>query len=303
MASHPDFSPVTPVPLFYREYGQDRKDRGSVLILHGIFGMSDNWHTIARWLGAYFHVVVPDLRNHGRSPHVDEFTFPAMAADLTELARKFNWIDSSVPLFLLGHSMGGKLAMWMATHLPWWCERLSGLVVVDIAPVRTEPSEMHLKIFEVFEESENLNITHRSELLRWIREEKQLPERIVLFLSKMVVTDPKEGRWHWRIHWKSLRAHYEQILQGIDEDGNAQKCPSLPVLAVLGGKSSFVSEEGKARMQYWFPRTTFVVLKEAGHWVHADQPQIFFQVVLRFLQRHAPAYIPHSGNEIPSSGR
>ena len=114
--------------LYYREYGSYRERHPTLILLHGLLGSSSNWHSIARKLEANHHVIVPDLRNHGRSPHSDDVGYPSLAQDVADLMDEHG-LDSAV---LIGHSMGGKAAMWLALEQP---ERVAGLVVVDIAPV------------------------------------------------------------------------------------------------------------------------------------------------------------------------
>lgn len=114
--------------LYYREYGTYSDQRPTLILLHGLLGSSSNWHGIARQLEAGHHIIVPDLRNHGRSPHADDVGYPAHVADLLELLDEHG-LDS---VQLVGHSMGGKVAMQLALEQP---QRVSALAVVDIAPV------------------------------------------------------------------------------------------------------------------------------------------------------------------------
>ena len=117
--------------LHSREYGTHNDSRPTLILLHGLLGSSSNWHGIARRLAPDYHVIVPDLRNHGASPHADRVDYPAMSEDLMGLMDE-RGLDSALPI---GHSMGGKIAMWLSLQQP---ERIEGLVVADIAPVRYE---------------------------------------------------------------------------------------------------------------------------------------------------------------------
>ncbi len=262
------FEGVEAVELFYRTYGVRRHP--PLIILHGLFGMSDNWHSIARVLGERFFVVVPDLRNHGRSPWHSSVRLVDFAVDVKALADRLGFKT----FHLMGHSLGGKIAMWLAVH--GMCNRLRSLVVVDIGVRRTPVYPMHEWLFQLFEEVEGGRWGSRKEIERFLRE-RGLPEALVYFLLKNLRL--RDGRYVWRVGWRYLRAGYEALRSGIEEGESCE----VPMLVIHGEDSPLLHRAEKEEIRRYFPRMRWVTIRGAGHWVHADQPQVFLQVVLRFL--------------------
>ncbi len=271
-----------PVELFFREYGEPTNNH-TVLILHGIFGMSDNWHTIAKQLSRHFRVIVPDLRNHGYSPHTDEFDFEVMAEDILHLIDKLNINPDH--LHIAGHSMGGKLAMWIALKTPLR-DKIKSITIIDIGPEATEPKSIHLKIIDIMQEIEQKSAQNPSlsrKDIQKLLESHRLPQHIVFFLNKNLKLE--NGKWKWKVNWHSIKQNYHKILQAIQAQPS-----SIPALAILGEKSEYVSEDTKKHLKALFPQIRIVTIKNAGHWIHAEQPQIFFEVWSDFLLMHTQQY-------------
>ncbi|MEO6758911.1 MAG: alpha/beta fold hydrolase, partial [Saprospiraceae bacterium] len=179
--------------LFAREFGQG----SPVLILHGLFGFSDNWQTIAKGLGADHTVVTPDLRNHGRSPHVPGHSYPEMAEDVHAFLEA-RWIFSTA---VIGHSMGGKVAMQLALHYPDLVDRL---VVVDIQPGQADDNQG--EIFAALQGLDLTKITTRQEA------DATLTERVPDFGTRQFllknITREETGRYSWKMNLPALWAHY-----------------------------------------------------------------------------------------------
>jgi len=253
--------------LHFHEYGSPGNP--VLLILHGLFGSSDNWHTLARRWGAQFHVFAPDARNHGRSPHSDEFNHAAMVRDTVE------FMDAhSIPrAAMLGHSMGGRTLMELALTHPG---RVEKLVVVDIAPRTYEPH--HQSIFNALT-AVRLETTHdraavEQALAGYIRE-----PAVRQFLIKNLQR-AESGAFHWKMNLPVLINRYTEILKGLDTPGtyNGQ------VLVVRGARSGYIRDDDIIEFQEIFPEMRVVTL-DAGHWIHAERPDEFSRVVAEFLAK------------------
>lgn len=239
-----------------------------LIILHGLFGTLDNWQTLAkRWAEDYM-VVLIDQRNHGRSPHLAEHTYEAMADDLHQFMEA-NWMYEAQ---LLGHSMGGKTAMQFAVRYP---EMVSKLVIVDIAP------KVYAGGHEVIVESLNsldlANLNDRKEA------DAALAERIDDFGVRQFLlknlTRNREGGYRWKMNLPVLTAYYSAILENI-EAGEEFDGPSL---FIRGGKSNYIQADDLPLLQSYFPSASLASVANAGHWVHAERPQELFKLVHDFL--------------------
>jgi esterase len=240
------------------------------VILHGLFGSSDNWFTLSNFFAQKFKVYAVDLRNHGRSSHSNSFDYWSMAEDLNDLL-----IHESVrSVFLLGHSMGGKTAMQFSLMHQ---EKVDKLVVVDIAPKAYPPK--HDEIFDALLALKLEQYKTRSEL------DSALSQRIndhsvrQLILKNVFRDD--QGKFRWRINVDALYKNYHKINEAI---GSTQKFPK-PALFVRGGNSSYILDEDILQIKSIFPAAELVTIEGVGHWVHAEAPQKFAEVVMEFLIR------------------
>lgn len=250
--------------LNYKSFGQGEP----VIILHGLFGTLDNWQTIAKQLAEEYTVFIVDLRNHGRSPHVDEHSYQAMAEDIQTFLSD-NWIYGTN---VIGHSMGGKTAIRLALDYP---ELVEKLVVVDMGVKQNEAG--HHTIFEAMFDLDLENLQSRGVA------DKQLQTRIEeygvrQFLLKNL-TRKKEGGYEWKMNLPILHQHYNDILEAIESDSTFNH----PTLFLRGGKSDYVLDEDFEGIQDLFPNATLETIDNAGHWVHAEAPKEFLEVVRRFL--------------------
>jgi pimeloyl-ACP methyl ester carboxylesterase len=259
-----------------------------VVFVHGLFGQGKNWTTIARKLAEDGHrVTLLDLPNHGHSPWTDRVDYGDMAEFVAaELALLGD------PVTLVGHSMGGKVAMLLALR---WPELLRALVVVDIAPTdypetggRTDDPDEEASPFAAFiaaMQSVDLDaLRTREEADRALRE--AVPSRMVRsFLLQSLVRDGigDDGRWKWRLNLETLARDLGALRKfpvppaGATYDG--------PVLWIAGANSTYVLDEDRPRMDALFPSTRLVRVKHAGHWVHSEQPEVFLETVRRFLRQ------------------
>ena len=251
--------------LFYREYGSGQP----IVILHGLFGLSDNWVSIAKEFSKEFKIIIPDLRNHGISPHSLEMNYEVMCEDLIELLSKLNLCN----IILIGHSMGGKVAMKFALENP---EIITKLIIVDISP-REYPIH-HIDVLTAFKSINFLVSNTRSsielELRNFIESEKvrNLIMKNLIWKSKNCLG--------WKLNIDSIERNFNEILKEITSNS-----PFLsPVLFLKGEFSDYITEDDKIRINLLFPRSKFVEIKNASHWVHSDSHNDFVKVVEIYLK-------------------
>lgn len=250
--------------LYAREYGAG----SPVIILHGLFGFSDNWQTVAKGLSKEHWVILPDLRNHGRSPHLPTHSYPEMAEDLRAFMEE-KWIFNTV---VMGHSMGGKVAMQLALDHP---DMVDKLVVVDMAPGQAEDN--HSSIFKALM---GMDLSHFSDRKQ---AEAYLAERVPdvstrQFLLKNITRDEK-GRFIWKMNLPVLWKHFPDILAPVSGSHPFEK----PVLFVRGSRSNYIKDEDWPLIQSLFPQAKLVTIEGAGHWVHADKPGELLAVSTAFF--------------------
>lgn len=251
--------------LFYRKYGSGPP----LFILHGLFGSSDNWSTIAKKLADTFTVYLPDLRNHGQSPHSDIHNYDSMRDDLYELVSGL-----SIEKFLLaGHSMGGKVAISFALR---WPEMLNGLLVADISPFKdgnADRSEYkyYAGILNTMLSLDLRAISSRSEVETALKK-TPLPEYITGFILKNLRrTDG--NNFEWKINAPSLLNNLNNIMRGIDrENVFSSQVTGFPVVFLKGKNSDYLPQVDYDDILKIFPAAEFVEIENAGHWVHSDNP-------------------------------
>jgi esterase len=250
--------------LHFKESGQGR----AIILLHGLFGSSDNWHPIALRLAENFHVFALDQRNHGQSPHSAELNYGLMAEDLNEFMNA-RGIERAL---VMGHSMGGKTAMQFALQFPHKVEKL---VVEDIAPRHYAPA--HEKIFAALLALDLKTFSARQEI-----EDALAPEISSLVLRRFLLKNlgrDSDAKFIWKINLRGLSENYFQIRAAISVSTPFAK----PVLFVRGGKSNYVKPEDESLMRELFPQSEIQTVSAAGHWVHGDAPEEFLRLVLDFL--------------------
>jgi len=248
--------------LHYHRSGQGRP----LVILHGLFGTWENLGSSVKALAETWDVIAPDLRNHGRSPHTEQHSYPLMAADVGDLLNQLGLEKVAI----LGHSMGGKVAMEFALNHP---ERVEKLIVVDIAPVQY-PAH-HKEIFNAINAMDLEQITSRkeadSQLSQWVQS-----AGVRAFLLKNLYRDG--DRFCWRANFKVLESDYANIA-AAPIDGEFKK----PTLFIKGAQSNYILPEYQQAVVSRFPQVTLKIINEAGHWPHAEKPEIFLRIVRNFL--------------------
>jgi esterase len=239
-----------------------------LLILHGLLGSGDNWIPHAMLLAANFTVFTIDLRNHGRSPHADAFDYEVMAADLAEFVED----QHLAAIHLLGHSMGGKAAMRFAQLHPAAVQRL---VVVDMSPREYAPR--YTAILDAMHALDLSHLHERAEVDAALL--SAAPEKnIRQFLLKNIGRDAG-GKLHWKANVPAIRANYQEVRRALPTDANF----GGPVLFVRGGKSDYLPETDVPLIRQLFPGARIATIARAGHWVHAETPEEFIQLITEFL--------------------
>jgi pimeloyl-ACP methyl ester carboxylesterase len=256
-----------------------------VVFVHGLFGQGKNWTTIAKGLSDRHRVTLLDLPNHGHSPWTDRVDYLDMA-DL--VATELEHLGE--PVTLVGHSMGGKVAMQLALRRP---ELLRALVVVDVAPVsypptggRTDDEDEEASPFAAYIEAMRAMdlgaVETRADADAALRD--AVPSRMVRsFLLQSLVREgvgTEEG-WRWRLNLELLERDLGALRGFPDPPAGASF--DGPVLWIAGANSTYVLPEDRPHMDALFPSTRLLRIKNAGHWVHSEQPEIFLETLRRFL--------------------
>ena len=249
--------------LFSQEYGTGHP----LIILHGLLGSLDNWHSLSTAFGKRFRVIAVDQRNHGRSPHSDEMTYAAMAADLLELLDRHAISSAHV----LGHSMGGKTAMQFALNHPG---RVDRLVVVDIAPRSYPP--LHDEIFEALKAVELSSMQSRQQIDNALAVRVHNPAVRQFLMKNLARTE--SGSFKWKANVPVLQNSYKEIARAIDSEKPFQK----PAAFIRSSRSGYVLDSDGGDIQRLFPDARIISI-DAGHWIHAEAPERFSELVLDFL--------------------
>jgi pimeloyl-ACP methyl ester carboxylesterase len=255
---------MTTVKLAFEEYG-DTENR-TLIILHGFFASSRNWRQIAKKLAEYYHVYIVDMRNHGLSPHAPEMDYPAMADDLAVFMDELDLQTAD----LLGHSMGGKVAMWFALTQP---ERVDHLIVADISPVSYQHSfDNTINALKQLPLDQISNRKQADDLLS--ASIAELSYRQFLLQNLQL----KEGEYSWRINLGYFYQTADNIIAfpSVEQiepyQGNA--------LFIMGGNSTYTDKEA---IEKSFPSAEISTIKDANHWLHIDKPVEFVNSIINFM--------------------
>ena len=252
--------------LHYHDIGAGQPP---LLIIHGLFGSADNWRSMAKYFSKYYRVISIDLRNHGRSPHSDQQDFALMAEDLALLCDEIMVEKVSV----LGHSLGGKVAMQFASD---YADKVEKLIVVDISP-RQYFSE-HTPLMDAMMALDLTRYTCRHEVDEALSDTIQ--DATVRQFLLMNLQSDNASQLYWRINLPALKANYHNLMAPVCEHVRL----AMPSLFVYGGLSEYVTEADKRLIDDTCLNARFQVIDKAGHWVHAERPQQFKQVVEDFLR-------------------
>ncbi len=251
--------------LYSRELGEGTQP---IIILHGLFGSSDNWLTFSKLFADTYKLFLLDQRNHGRSPWDEEFNYSVMADDLLEYITHHRIVDP----IIVGHSMGGKTAMKFASKYP---DLLKKLVVVDIGPKYYKPHhQRYLAALNALDLNTVNNRTEAEEKITQFIPEIDIKQ---FLLKNLYRTD--EGNFAWRMNLENITKNIDNIGEGLDANSKFRKS----TLFVRGGKSDYITEDDLIMIKWMYPASKVETILDAGHWVQAERPQELATVLSHFF--------------------
>lgn len=252
-----------------------------VVFCHGLFGQGKNFTAIGKALADTHRVTLVDMPDHGRSPRTEGFDY-LRYADLVAEVLSAGARGQDDPVALVGHSMGGKVAMLVALHHPELVERL---VVVDVAPVAYDHAVEFEGYITAMQAIDLETLERRSDADDALREAVRSPMVRGFLLQSL---RREADGWSWLLNLELLGRDLDLITDWPEDRLAGVAAYDGPVLWVGGQRSRYVRPEYAAAMDRWFPRNRRVTVKDAGHWVHSEQPEVFLEVLRRFLaQRQA----------------
>ncbi|WP_407644457.1 alpha/beta fold hydrolase [Dongshaea marina] len=250
--------------LSYRILGQGQP----ILLLHGLFGDRGNLNVIAKHLEPDMQVISVDLRNHGDSPHSDTHDYPSMAQDILKLLETLELNQCH----LLGHSMGGKVAMQLALIAP---ERILSLMVADMAPV-PYTEDRHSAVFKALKQVEQARVSSRQQAEQLLSTQLDCPATRQFLLKSLTL---KSGYGQWKFNRAALEANYQNIMDWPSQDS---QYPG-PTLFIKGGESDYIQAAHQQAIAGLFPNAQAKVILGTGHWLHAEKPRLFNRTISEFL--------------------
>jgi esterase len=251
--------------LYFKKIGEGKP----LFILHGLFGLGDNWMTLARkYSDKGFSCYLIDQRNHGRSPHSKQFNYQLMADDLSKLVKS----EHLEKVDIIGHSMGGKTAMFFAQLFPALIRKL---IVADIAPRAYSPHHVH--VIAALKSLDTEKISSRKDAEARLRA-SLTDEATVQFLLKSLFWN-EDGKLAWRFNLPVLSKEMDAVGEALPQTPAVK----TPTLFIRGEKSGYISVEDEQEIQKIFLHAKFETIAGAGHWIHADKPEDFFLTTIRFL--------------------
>lgn len=264
--------------LFYRNFGKGPP----LIIVHGLYGASDNWLSIGKELASDYDVYLIDQRNHGQSPHSETHNYPAMRDDLISFMDEHD-IQKAI---LVGHSMGGKTVMFLAEAFP---ERVDSLIVIDIAPTTCHPDDQSSQARTHTEIVNGMLMVDFSQVKKREDVDDQLARtihsrRIRSFLMKNVLRTP-EGNYQWKLNASVIGKELSSIFEGIDlsKYSPGTGITGFPVLFIRGENSDYISDDCIPNIKQVFPMAEIATIPRAGHWLHAEQPDLLVKTLRYFL--------------------
>jgi len=250
--------------LNYKKFGSGQ----AIIILHGIFGMLDNWNGFAKLLSENFLVYTIDQRNHGRSPHSSTFDYEILTEDLSNFIELHKIINP----IIIGHSMGGKVAMHFALNHP---KSLKNLIVIDIGIKKYPPD--HIKLFNALL-SLDLSIYKSRESIDLDLAKSIKIKRIRQFLLKNILKNKYESGYKWKMNLDIIYNNYYKIIDRIESENQFTN----ETLFIKGQLSDYIVEKDVTDIKKLFPNSKFITIDNAGHWLHAEQPRELLKIVRGF---------------------
>ena len=259
--------------LYVTRSGESNLNSGKppVILLHGLFGMGRNLGTVARVLSDQYAVFSFDLPNHGRSPHSNAMTIASMADEVLAMLDRLGLQAVNV----LGHSLGGKVAMSLALRYP---SRVHKLVVADIAPVTY--ASQHDAVFTGLSAIDLQHVKNRAEVQQSLQASIEDTSTCQFLMQNL---EKQEQGFRWRMNLPVIIKNYAELRQGLSLDKDHQVFEN-PVLFIAGELSDYIKPEYEAVTRTLFPNSAFEEIAGASHWLHAEKPEVFNALVLAFFE-------------------
>lgn len=263
------------LPLHYLHLpAKQPSSHAPLIFLHGLFGYGRNWMSIARQFPEYT-CILPDLRNHGQSFHASDFSLKAMAQDIEDLRHHLGLHNIN----LIGHSLGGKVAMQYAHDFGL---SLRHLFIVDIAP-RSYALTEHQQLIQALHALDLKGLSQRNEADHFLKE--KIPAHSVRqFLLSNLRQNQETGNWYWQMNLERMVEDLTDLQQTPEAQRPFTRCP---VFFIAGKNSDYITPADQASIQTQFPDASCEWIEGAGHWVHADQPHALIESLKKGLDLHA----------------
>lgn len=275
---------IEPIKMSYSSYESTLPDGNKngppIIIMHGLLGSRYNWNSMAKAILNRLKrkIIAVDARNHGDSPHTYAFSYHHLCADIIEIMKDLELKNAT----LMGHSMGGRAMMLVALQYPHLVDRL---VIVDISPVGESPGMSHIP--KLFDAMYSVQLEANTSMSRARKEaEQQLRQKIIdsgliqFLLTNLV--EAEDGSYKWRVNIDSLSRNFESKIMKFP---NATGIYSRPTLFIGGGKSDYIRKDDHDAIRKCFPSAEFEYIPDAGHWVHAEKPKEFVDVLTKFIEK------------------
>ncbi len=248
----------------------DNFSKPVLMIIHGLFGSLDNWQSLAKKWSESFRVISVDVRNHGRSFHSDDMKFESLVIDLHRIIGH----ESVKKLHLLGHSMGGKIAMEFAAIYP---DLIDSLIIVDVSPYPYPPH--HTEVFDMLQAIDLRSLSSRVEIEKEVRNRID-NESVIQFMMKNIRRNESTLTFEWKFNLSVLSRDYLYLIQRLPSQGFNGR-----TLFIGGEESKYITKETSLYLFDLYPKAILEYVSNAGHWVHADNPSEFYDKVTSFINQ------------------
>ena len=259
--------------LFSRKIGNQENN---LIILHGLFGASDNWYSVARLLSESYSVYILDIRNHGNSPQSQNHNYSIMVNDVKDFMAQENISKATI----LGHSMGGKIAMHLALEYPQLVETL---IVVDVAAKNYSQAKnfiAHKNLVKALLDID-LSIIKKREDIKLQMTAPIWADYSFRFVSKNINTNT-DNSFSWKLNLPVLLENIEEIANGFSDTIKYKINKKVPALFIKGEQSNYILDSDKEKIKNLFPLASFATIKGAGHWIHAQKPKELASIILEY---------------------
>ena len=255
--------------LNYKKIGESGS---TIIILHGLLGSLDNWQTIAKQIAENHQVYIIDQRNHGSSPHTDDMSYELLAQDIADFCLQHNIHKTSV----IGHSMGGKTAMFLALNFPTLIDEL---IIVDIAPTFYDGG--HEAILLAMSEAPLLTTNNRNDINDFLAQ--SIPEFGVRQFIMKNLTRNSSGNFEWKCNFEALVSNYKKLMEFPKTD----KVFLGTTYFIKGENSNYINQDNFEACDKYFPNHKIIEIQNAGHWVHADNSKDFLEALRNIIDKPA----------------